>query len=151
MDEVALVEKLARIEALFAGATTEGERVAAAEARRRIQERLEATRKTDPPVEFKFTLADTWSRRVFVALCRRYGLKPYRYRGQRRTTVMVRVPARFVNETVWPEYQQINETLQSYLGEVTERVVREVLQADSSEADEVPEPHKLGPGFEEGP
>jgi hypothetical protein len=41
MDEAKQREKLAWIEALFAGATTEGERVAA-EARRRIQQRLEA-------------------------------------------------------------------------------------------------------------
>jgi hypothetical protein len=38
MDEAKLREKLQKIEALFAGATTEGERVAAAEARRRVRQ-----------------------------------------------------------------------------------------------------------------
>jgi hypothetical protein len=42
MDEAKLREKLSKIEALFAGAATEGERVAAGEARRRIQQRLQA-------------------------------------------------------------------------------------------------------------
>lgn len=51
MDEAKLREKLARIEALFAGATTDGERVAAAEARRRIQLRLQAVEQNDPPIE----------------------------------------------------------------------------------------------------
>jgi hypothetical protein len=37
MDEAKLLEKLRLIEALFAGATTAGEPVAAAEAKRRIQ------------------------------------------------------------------------------------------------------------------
>jgi hypothetical protein len=52
----------------------------------------------DPPVEYKFTFRDMWSHKVFMTLLRRYGLKPYRYHGQRYTTVMVQVPKRFVDE-----------------------------------------------------
>ena len=137
MDEAKLRERLSKIEALFAGATTEGERIAAGEARRRIQMRLEAVEKTDPPIEYKFTLADTWSRKVFMALLRRYDLRPYRYRGQRRTTVMVKVPSAFVDETLWPEFQQISSTLRAYLDDVTERIIADVIHADSSEATEV--------------
>jgi hypothetical protein len=81
MDEAKLREKLSRIEALFAGATTEGERVAAAEARRRIQARLESAGRIDPAVEYRFTLGDAWARKVFVALLRRYDLKPFRCRS----------------------------------------------------------------------
>jgi hypothetical protein len=146
MDEAKLREKLSRIEALFAGATTEGERVAAAEARRRIQQRLQSVEKLDPPVEFRFSLADAWSRKLFLALARRYELKPYRYRGQRRTTVMVRAPKPFVHETLWPEFQQINGAMRSYLDEVTDRIIAEVLHSDSSEAAEVAEPHRLTSG-----
>jgi hypothetical protein len=145
MDEAKLLEKLRLIEALFAGATTDGERVAAAEAKRRIQARLEAVEKVDPPVEYRFTLADTWSRRVLLALLRRYDLKPYRHRGQRRTTVMVRAPKGFVTETLWPEFQQLSETLRTYLDEITNRVVAQVIHEDSSEAVEVPEARQLGP------
>jgi len=146
MDESHLLEKLAKIEALFAGTTSDGERGAAAEARRRILERLAEVRALDPPVDYKFTLADTWSRRVFLALCRRYELTPYRRRGQRYTTVMLKVPPRRVDETLWPEYTQLNDTRRSYLEEVTERVVSQVLQADSSEADEADEPRQLNLG-----
>ncbi len=146
MDESHLLEKLAKIEALFAGTTSDGERVAAAEARRRILERLTEVRALDPPIEYKFTLADAWSRRVFLALCRRYELVPYRRRGQRYTTVMLKVPRRFVDETLWPEYTQLSDTLRSYLEEVTERVVSQVLQADSSEAAEADEPRQLSLG-----
>ena len=38
------------------------------------------------------------ARHRFVALLRRYGIQPYRYRGQRRTTVMARLSRPFVNE-----------------------------------------------------
>jgi len=143
MDEAKLIEKLKLIEALFAGATTPGERVAADAARQRILERLKSVEVVDPAIEYKFTLGDLWARRVFVALLRRYDLKPYRYRGQRYTTVMVKVSKRFVDETLWPQYQQVSETLRAYLSEVTDRVVSEVLSADLSEAAEVNEPQAL--------
>ena len=134
MDEAALIEKLLKIEALFAGATTTGERAAAAHARQRILDRLESLAEQDPPVEFKFTMPDLWSRKVFLALLRRYGLKPYRRYRQRHTTVMVRVPKSFVDETLWPEFERLDTELRSYLVEVTDRVVATVLQADSSDA-----------------
>src|SRR5258708_1609736 len=143
MDEAKLREKLSRIEALFAGATTDGERVAAAEARKRIQLRLENMEAVAPPIEFRFTMADTWSRKLFVALLRRYDLKPYRYRGQRQTTVMVRVPEPFVNETLWPEFQQLSSTLRDYLEEVTDRIVADAIHGDHSDAGEVAQPALL--------
>lgn len=146
MDETKLREKLSRIEALFAGATTAGERVAAAEARRRIQARLESVERHDPPVEFRFTLADAWTRKLFLALLRRYTLKPYRYRGQRRTTIMVRVPKPFVDETLWPEFEALSAALRTYLDEVTDRIIAEVIHADSSDAAEVAQPAGLLPG-----
>jgi hypothetical protein len=137
MDEQRLKERLRLIEALFAGATSDGERVAAAEARARILARLAASTAAEPPIELRFAIPDPWARRLFLALLRRYELKPYRYRGQRYASVMVRVPRRFVEETLWPEFEQLQTTLNGYLNEVTERVVAEVLQADASEAAEV--------------
>ena len=50
-DEQRLIEKLQRIEALFAGAATPGEREAAAAARERIRARLRDQQQSDPPVE----------------------------------------------------------------------------------------------------
>ena len=146
MDEARLREKLARIEALFAGATTDGERVAAGEARRRIQQRLQSAEKLDPAVEYQFTVQDAWSRKLFSALLRRYDLTPFRYRGQRRTTVMVKVPKAFVHETLWPEFLQLSGELRTYLDEVTERIIADVLQGDSSEPTEVAAPARLGSG-----
>jgi hypothetical protein len=90
-DERQLIEKLLRIEALFARAGTAGEKAAAASAAERIRRRLEELSQLDPPIEYRFTVADGWSRKLFLALLRRYGVKPYRYRNQRRTTVMARV------------------------------------------------------------
>jgi hypothetical protein len=139
VDEKRLIEKLRSIEALFAGATTDGERVAAQEAKRRILERLKQLQSDEPPVEYRFKLADKWSRQLFLSLLRRYDIAPYRYPRQRATTVMARIPKRFVDETLWPQFEQLSETLRSHLNEVTQRVVAEVLHQDTSEASEVPE------------
>jgi hypothetical protein len=137
VDEAKLLEKLRLIEALFAGATTAGERDAAAEARKRIQQRLKQTEAADPPIEYTFRIHDPWLRKAFLALCRRYEIRAFRYSGQRRTTVMARVSRRFVAETLWPEYEQISAALQGYLDEVTERVIASAIHQDTSEATEV--------------
>ena len=143
MDEAKLIEKLRLIEALFAGAATDGEKVAAERARERILRRLRLWEREEPPVEHKFSMGDVWSRKVFITLLRRYGITPYRYSGQRYTTVMARVSRRFVRETLWPEFQEISETLRAYLSEVTDRVVSQVIHQDSSEAKVVQEPKPL--------
>lgn len=137
MDEASLIEKLRRIEALHAGATTNGERIAAAEAKRRIQARLAELQASDPPVEYRFTLPDPWSRQLFNALARRYGLLPYRHRGQKQQTIMLRVSKRFVDQTLWPEFTAISEELRGHLAAITSRVIREVLDESDAEADEV--------------
>lgn len=146
MDETTLLEKLRRIEALFEGAVTSGEAVAADEARKRMLARLAEIHKTEVPVEYRFTLADVWSRKLLLALARRYGLKPYRYRGQRRTTLMVKVSKRFVDETLWPEFQQLSSVLQRHLDEVTERIISNSVHQDSSDASEVDAPAMLEGG-----
>ena len=110
------MEKLRRIEALHARPGSEGERHAAERARERIQARLRELEAEEPPIEFRFSLADQWSRHLFVALLRRYGIRPYRYRGQRRTTVMARLSRAFVNETLWPELLELQSTLVAYFG-----------------------------------
>jgi len=145
INEQQLIRKLRSIERLHAGATTQGERVAAANALERIRRRLAETAQLDPPVEYQFSMADMWSRRLFVALLRRYEIRPYRYHRQRYTTVMARLPKQFLDETLWPEFQELNETLHQYLDEITNRVVSEGVFADSSEAEVVSDSQKQLP------
>src|SRR4051812_29017139 len=103
--EAQLRDKLRKIEALFAGAGTAGEREAAEVALQKLRARLAEVEQRDPAIEMQFSMPDQWSRRLFVALSRRYGLKPYRYRRQRLTTVMLRVPRGFVDQILWPEFR----------------------------------------------
>src|SRR6266446_4525715 len=70
--EAQLREKLRKIEALFAGAGTAGERLAAEAALERFRERLAELGRQDPSIEMQFSMPDQWSRHLFLALCRRY-------------------------------------------------------------------------------
>ena len=137
MDEhTKLLEKIRRIEALHAGAATDGERNAAADALRRISERLASLTLSDPPAEYRFSLDNIWSRKLFLALLRRYGLHPYRYLRQRRNTVMVRIPPSFVNQ-LWPEFVALDEALREHLDALAEKVIAESISGDTSEAEEI--------------
>ncbi|WP_035239169.1 hypothetical protein [Desulfobacter vibrioformis] len=135
MNEKKLTEKLKLIEALFAGATTDGEKDAAFNALQRIRDRLNEIKKEDPPVEYKFSMADVWSRKLFLALLRRYDIKPYRYYRQRYTTVMAKIPKSFVDETLWPEFEALNKTLRQYIEEATNKIIGETIHSDSSDAE----------------
>jgi len=134
--EAELREKLLKIYALYEGATTPGERDAAAAAINRVKKALAAERQREKLIEMRFSLPDRWQRRLFAALCRRYGLEPYRYRGQRYTTIMLRVPRSFVDEVLWPEYLDIKEALDEYLNEATERIIREEVDQNVREPQE---------------
>jgi len=136
-EERKIVEKLRKIEALFAGATTTGEKGAAASALDRVQKRFKKIHEQDPPIEYKFSFSDSWSRKLFVALLRRYELKPFRYYRQRHTTVMTKVSVSFVDKTLWPEFQELEKTLRTYLDEVTNNIISKAVYSNNSEAEVV--------------
>lgn len=143
-DEAALRDTLRKIEALFAGAATAGEKAAAGAAAERIRARLREAEKRESAIEMRFSLPDPWARQMFIALCRRYGLRPYRFPRMQRQSVLVRAPETFIDTVLWPEFQEINAALTEYLSEVTERVIRETVYKDTGDADETPEPAKIG-------
>jgi len=104
-----------------------------------MRQRLAELSRADPPVEQCFCLGDPWSLRLFVALLRRYAIKPYRLFAPAIHHGDGPHPPGFLNETLWPEFQELNATLVSYLDEVTTRVVSQGVHADRSEASVVAE------------
>ncbi len=58
MNDAQIRERLAKIQALFAGATCDGERDAAEAALRRIQLTMDRTRGPVEPVEYRFSLSN---------------------------------------------------------------------------------------------
>jgi hypothetical protein len=139
-----LRDKLRKIEALFAGAATPGEKAAAGAAAERIRERLGLAAGKEDSHEVKFSIPDVWSRHLFIALCRRYGLRPFRHRRMHRQSLLVKAPNSFIEQVLWPEFQELNAALIAYLSEITEKVIREEVHRETGEAEEVDEPARIG-------
>ena len=142
--EQSLRDKLRKIEALFAGARTEGEKNAADAAAERIRQRLGEVAGREKTIEVKFSIPDTGSRQLFVALCRRYGLRPFRYRRMHRQTIIVRAPKSFLEEVLRAEFKELDAALIAYLAEITERVIREEVHGETTDVDEIDEPTRIG-------
>jgi hypothetical protein len=141
--EGTLLEKLRKIEALHAGTKIDGEREAARRAAERIRARLAELRGREQDTVMVYTLPDPWKRKLFLALCRRYGLQPYSDAGRRNSTVLLGAPETFQNRTLWPEFLALSKELHAHLDELTERVIREAIDADVSEAGEAGAPKAL--------
>jgi hypothetical protein len=57
--------------------------------------------------------------------------------------VIVRAPKAFQHATLWPEFLALSEQLHAHLNELTERVIRETINEDISEATEHVAPKAL--------
>ena len=141
--EGSLLEKLHKIEALYAGTTVDGEREAARRAAERIRARIEQLRGRDQDVELHYSLPDPWKRKLFMALCRRYGLEPFREHGRRYSTIQLRAPKEFHEGILWPEFVALSRELHAHLDELTTRVIREAINEDVSEPVEQAAPKAL--------
>jgi hypothetical protein len=147
MDELEkLRERLRLVEALYARPGTDGERSAAHDARARLQEKLSQLEGALVE-EIQYSVPDQWSRQLFLALLRRHGIRPYRYKGQRRTTVMFRASRRLVDEVFIPEFDALNQVLIEGLGKITHDLISSTIHADSSDATEerTPAPGRILP------
>lgn len=124
-------ERLTKLEALFARGATAGERAAAGAALERMQARLK--NKNEAEIEVKYSLPDAWSVRLFVAICRKHGVQPFRYRRQRRTTVMVRIRKSEFERTVAAEFHALHQELTSYFAEMVDHLISDVMKSDGDD------------------
>lgn len=129
-----LIEKIIKVEALFSGTDSHGEKQAAGNALDRLKAQLAAA--PEPPTEFKITIDDPWKRQLFVALCRRNNLYPYRLPRQRRATVMVRTTRSMLDQILWPQFLELSKLLHTYLDEATQDIITRGVHGDLSEAEE---------------
>jgi hypothetical protein len=141
--------KLRKIEALVEGAGTPDERRAAeaAVARMRAKLGVEAT-EHEEHVEQRFTIDDAASRHLFIALCRRHGYPPYRRIADGRATVSVYAPRRFIDGVLARQFRELDTELRAYLAEVSLKIIREEVHADTSDVHELqslpaPEPEPV--------
>jgi hypothetical protein len=137
-----LKQKLARVEALHARPGTEGERLAAALAKEKLQDKLEQLEQHEVK-EIQYYLSDRWSKMLFMAICAKYGQKAFRYKGQRRTTANLRATS-WVHERLWKEYLALNNVLDEGLGKITSDLINTVVhRVESDDVTEIDESRLL--------
>ncbi len=131
-----LIEKIRKVESLFSGTDSAGEKRAAGDALERLKAQLGAV--PEPEEEFKISMPDPWKRQLFMALCRRNGIQPFRYYRQRYSTVMLRASPSMVNRILWPQFEELSKLLHAYLDEATRDIITRGVHGDLSDAEERP-------------
>jgi hypothetical protein len=112
--EAVLIDSFRAIERKHAGLQS----ATGDEARDCIRARLQESANAPDIQEFQCTLKNDWEGFVLHALLKRYGIPPYRYRKQRKSTVLVRVSKRFMNELLWPIFQEVSAVLYARFNEI---------------------------------
>lgn len=118
-----LAEKIRKIEALIASTKSEGERRAAQLAKERLQVKI-----AEKPLEYTVRLGNFWKKKLFVAICKKYQLKTYRYAKQKYTTAMVRVSQPFMNSVVMPEFRKYDSLFEDLANEIIQNLISKIHQ-----------------------
>ena len=61
-----------------------------------------------------------------------------------RQSILIKAPKSFMEQVLWPEFQELSAALVAYLSEITEKVIREEVHKETGEAEEVDEPTRVG-------
>jgi hypothetical protein len=61
-----------------------------------------------------------------------------------KQSVVVKAPRSFVEQVLWPEFEELSRELSNYLAEVTDRLIREEVHGETADAEELDEPRGLG-------
>lgn len=118
---MSLSEKISKIQALIERASSEGERQAAILAKERILKRQE-----QEPVEYCLRLRDPWQKTLFLTLCKKYGLSPYRHKKQNHNTAMVRASPNLMDELLLPELRKYRDMLQDLVNEILDNLLAKI-------------------------
>jgi hypothetical protein len=122
-----ILDKIKKIEALINGTNIAGEQQAAIEALKRLQNRMgELPPQQIGAVEYTLHTTDHWHKRLLLALCGKYQIKPYRYHRQKYTTVMIRVNPQFIDEVLWPEYLLYSKHLEALVEDITSDLIQKI-------------------------
>jgi hypothetical protein len=74
---------------------------------------LRRRREGDVDIRVKVTVPDGLMRGLFMTLCARYGVQPYRRPRQRESTLMVEAPERFLEDVLLPLFRACGDIVQN--------------------------------------
>ena len=95
------------------------------------------TRVVGPIVEHVLHFENTYWKNLFVAICKRFELKPFRYSNQKPTTMVVHVSDTLMTEELWPSFKRCericNEFKEQFIHNITCQI-HEIEKDDVREA-----------------
>jgi hypothetical protein len=121
-----LLEKIKKIESLIEGAKSEGEKNAAQSAKERILKKYPELETHKDTIEYSLYTPGNWHKKLLIALCRKYGIKPYRYYRQKHTTVMIKANKDFIDKVLWNEYLDYSKHLEELVEEITDDLIAKI-------------------------
>jgi len=127
-----LLDKLQKIQALIDRASSEGERQAAELAKQRLHDRLHEDRNARI-IEYRVTSHSKWEKKLFTAVCKKNGFKPYRYARQKYTTTMVRASKSIMDEVLWPQYKKYTDLLREMVDTIALDLIDKIYTDNSEE------------------
>lgn len=130
-----ILDKIKKIEALIMGATSPGEKKAAMSAKDRILKKYPNIQIHANAQEYSLYTPDSWHKKLLIAICRKYGVRPYRYKRQKYTTVMVNINPEFLNEVLWKEFLEYSKHLEELVTEVTDNLIKKI--HDNTEGEDI--------------
>jgi hypothetical protein len=116
-----IADKIRKIEALIFGAKSDGERQAAEFAKQRLQDKIAAR-----PVEYTVRVNSPWKKRLFLAICKKHGLRTYRYMRQKYTTTMLHVSKSFMDSISWLEFNKYSLMLDTLTDEILTDLISKI-------------------------
>jgi hypothetical protein len=134
MDPASLAATLRQIEERYAPITG----VAQGEPRVDIiRARLADVRTRERDIALSYTIPDPWEMVLFIALCRRLSLDPFRQPRRHQTSVSVLAPESFGRVALWPMFTDMADALRRHM-----RIVLDEALLDAFEGGEA----ATGPG-----
>jgi hypothetical protein len=138
MERASLAGTLRQIEERYADITgvPEGKRRVAV-----IRARLADLRTRERDIALSYTIPDPWEMALFIALCRRLTLDPFRQPRRHQTSVSVLAPESFGRTTLWPMFADMADALRSHMRIVLDEALRDAFEG----AEAAPNPNGPGP------
>lgn len=134
MDDTTALDRMRAVEARFLSLPSGADPAAVRAGVERLRAQLAEARSRERDDVITVSIADPCGRSVFIALCRRYGLKPHRHARQRQATVVVAAPPSFYDRVLWPEFQALTDVLYEHFLSLTLRALDDVLVTGGDEA-----------------
>lgn len=68
-----------------------------------------------------------WNRQIFLALCEKYNLEPYRYKGEKKTTIKLETTMDFMENILWPDYKKFTKIYHKSMEDILKKCIEKIL------------------------